>query len=1481
MLTLAILLSLPYVQTKLGAMATNSLNKKYKTNINVEQLSVTVFGNVKLKKVMIRDHHKDTLIYAKRIQTDILGYRKLLAADLLFGDISIDSLFFNLKTYKSEKKSNLNVFIERFEDKKKKSTKKFLLTAKNAYIKNSHFKISDDNKVKVVNEDFKELNISLNNFKIFGPDISAKINKMAFTEVNNLVVKDVSAQFTYTKKNILLRDMILETKNSKIDADVALRYKIEDFQDFNNKVIFDFKIKSSSIGTEDVFCFYQDIGRNKKIDLKSHIYGTLNHLDFKNLYLNDQNNLNINGEIIFDNIFGNDNQKFKLDGNFKNLSTNYDGLVALAPKVLQPKLPENLKKLGNIVIKGKAVLTKKDFNGDISISTAIGNAKTNLAIFNIDAIKKAYYKGNVVLDNFDLGKFIANKDFGKTSLKMDIDGAGFSKKNINTKANGVVSKFFYNQYSYSQLSIDGVFRSPVFEGRVKSNDPNLKMDFDGLVDIRQADTKLNFKTKIDFADLRKLNFIKDSLSIFKGDINIDVKGNNIDNLSGVAQVLNTSYQNKKNTYEFKDFLLTSTFSNNRERTITIDSKDIIEGKLVGKFKFNQLQKMAENAAGSLYANYSPNKIKKGQYLKFNFSIYNKIIEIFYPGIEVGANTIVSGNINSDLDEFKLKFDSPKISAFENYFDKVKIDIDNKNPLYNAYIEMDSIKTKQYKLSSFSLINVTAKDTLFVRSEFKGGSQAQDYYNLNLYHTIDKDNNSVVGIKKSELKFKDYLWFLNEEDASENKIVFDKKFKNFKFQNIMLTHEKQKITLVGETKGATYKDIKLDFNEVNLGKILPSLDNLKVAGNLNGSINFKQNNNVYQPTSSIKVDSLNINNIALGKLNLDIAGDNAFKKFEVNANIQSQDIETLTTTGNFAVDKANTFLDLDVRMNKFDLSILSPFGKDVVSNIRGFITGGTTISGNITKPNIDGRLYLEKAGLKIPYLNADYDFKENAIIDLSDNRFIFQNATLIDTKYKTEGKINGTIGHKNFTKWKLDLIIDSNRLLALDTKDSEDAAYFGTAFIDGRATIKGPTDGLVIAVDAKSGKGTDIKIPINNSESTSNKNFIHFLSPKEKFNLQNGIVNEQRNYNGLELRFDLNITPDAEIEVILDRSTGHGMKAKGNGTLLLEINTLGKFKMTGDYSVDKGTYNFKYKGVIDKKFDVKPNSSISWEGDPLKARLNLEAIYKLPTGANPSVLLDNPSINRKVDVEVSIAIAGNLSNPEPDFNINFPTVSSTLKSEIQTKLNDPIIRQTQALTLLGTGGFSSPEGLNQNTVYNNLFETAGDLFSGIFQNADDKVKIGLVVSTADRTPNRESNGTVGVSFNSQINERMSVNGKVGVPVGGVNQSGIVGNVEVLYRVNDDGTLNLRAFNRENDINYIGEGIGYTQGLGINYQVDFDNLTELFNKIIKKKKVTIAKKTSEDLPDSELPENVIFTDNKKKKNKELIPPKIEVVPPSKEE
>ena len=177
----------------------------------------------------------------------------------------------------------------------------------------------------------------------------------------------------------------------------------------------------------------------------------------------------------------------------------------------------------------------------------------------------------------------------------------------------------------------------------------------------------------------------------------------------------------------------------------------------------------------------------------------------------------------------------------------------------------------------------------------------------------------------------------------------------------------------------------------------------------------------------------------------------------------------------------------------------------------------------------------------------------------------------------------------------------------------------------------------------------------------------------------------------------------------------------------------------------------------------------------------------------------------------------------------------------------------------------------------MLESAGGLFTDIFQNPEDKLKLALVVATAERTPNQETNGMIGLNFSSQLNERISINGKVGVPVGGINQSAIVGNLEILYRVNVDGTMNVRVFNRENDINYIGESIGYTQGIGLNYQVDFDTFKDLVNKVFKNQKLERAKNNAIQFPDSVIPDFINFEPSKKEKEEETPKPPIEGVPP----
>ena len=1448
MLVLGIALSLPFTQIKIAKYFIQKINKDYGIHIAIDEVAVSVFGGVKLKKVLIFDHHSDTLIYANRIKTNVLDGKKLLDGDLVFGDIRLDGLVFNLKTYKNEKITNLDKFIDAFETGKQPSKKHFLMTAQKASIANGHFILTDENRIIPKDVDFTKLNASISDFKIYGPNVNTMIDKMSFLDHRGIFVKNLTSKFSYTKKKIQLENFDLLTNESTLKAQVVLHYKIEDFKDFNDKVQFDVKLQSSSIGSDDIRCFYKELGENQIFDLKALINGTLNDLSFKNLKLVGSKNTRIKGNVNFRNIFGKKNQRFYMNGKFEKFSSSYDDLVNLLPNVLGKNLPINLQKLGLFTLKGNSQITASSIDANFILATNLGLVKSNFKVKGIDYIDKASYIGKVVLDNFDMGTLLNRKDIRKMSLNIDVQGKGFSKKYLDTSIKGDVTQVDYNNYNYNNIVVNGNFKMPTYKGQVSVNDPNLSMNFDGLLDLSEKDSKYDFHIYVENADLHKLQFIKDSTSVFRGDIAVKASGNSIENLTGNVFINKTVYQNVKGTYVFDDFTIDSTFDADGVRKITMNSPDIVDGEMVGKYEFSQLKNLVTNSLGSLYTNYKPIKVKRGQFLKFDFTIYNKIIEIFYPEITIGSNTIVKGNINSDTQDFKLNFNSPQITASKNTFDNVRVKIDNKNPLYNAYVELDSIKTEYYKIRDFSLINVTTKDTLFFRSEFKGGSKGEDYFNLNLYHTINKDNNNVVGISKSEIKIKDYLWFLNEKQTPDNQLVFDKSLKNFNFDTIILSHENQEISFVGSLNEDNYKDLKLSFKDVDLNQITPTNPKFVFNGNINGTVTFKQDKVVFQPASSIKIDHLNINKTDLGDLKFDIQGDESLKKFTVISSLENENLQSFDLNGGFDIVNKDPILDLNITLNKFNLSVLNSLGGDVLSNIRGFASGNSKIEGNLKKPNINGRLYLDNAGLNIPYLNVDYGLSDNTIVDLTSEKFIFRKNTITDSKFETQGILNGIIQHTNFSDWRLDLDINSKRLMVLNTNDREGTAYYGTAFINGNATIIGPTNGLLIKVEAKSEKGTSLKIPINDAENVGENSFIHFLTPKEKYNIKKGIVENARNYKGLELEFDLDITPIADVEVILDRNSGHGMKGKGNGTLLFKINTLGKFNMWGDFQAYEGTYNFKYGGIIDKKFNVKKGGYISWEGDPMKARLNLEAVYK--TSVNPAVLLENSSFNNKVPVEVVIGVRGDLASPEPNFNFEFPTVSNVLKSEIQYKLNDKDVRQTQALYLLSSGGFLSSEGVTQSDFSRSIFETATGLLGGIIRTNDDKFNVDLNVISADRRIGKESDGRFVATISSKINERVTFNGKVGVPFGGINETAVIGDIEIQYRVNEDGTLNLRMFNRENDINYIGQGIGYTQGLGVSYEVDFDTFKDLVNKIFKNQKLERLKKSKSTNEDSNL-------------------------------
>ena len=135
------------------------------------------------------------------------------------------------------------------------------------------------------------------------------------------------------------------------------------------------------------------------------------------------------------------------------------------------------------------------------------------------------------------------------------------------------------------------------------------------------------------------------------------------------------------------------------------------------------------------------------------------------------------------------------------------------------------------------------------------------------------------------------------------------------------------------------------------------------------------------------------------------------------------------------------------------------------------------------------------------------------------------------------------------------------------------------------------------------------------------------------------------------------------------------------------------------------------------------------------------------------------------------------------------------------------------------------------ITNNLYEKASDVFSTLIGANDGKVNVGVNYLQGEENPNFDlrTEDRIGLTLSTQLSDRILINGKIGVPIDGVQETVIVSDVQIDFILNESGTLKAKVFNRENDFRYLGDEFGYTQGMGMSYQVDFNTFQELIQKI----------------------------------------------------
>ncbi|XKW97823.1 hypothetical protein R8G64_04820 [Tenacibaculum maritimum] len=551
---MVLLLSTPFVQTKLGKIVTERINKDFETNIVVKKLDLSLLGSVRLKEIQIRDHHQDTLIFVNKLTTSLLNVKKILDNKLNLGDASLSDVYFYMKTYKNEDNDNMSIFLDRFEDEESIDSldTPFILRSKNIDIDNLTFKLFDENKKDPLEFAAYNGGGSVQNFLLKGADVSMKAKEIYFTDNRGIAITNLSTDFSYTKTQMLFSKTTLETKNSKLNGDIIFDYDREDFQYFTDKVKLKATFQESSLSLKDLHKVYKELRGDDVLNFTGNIHGTLNNFSAENINLHSKKGMIVIGNMGFVNAL-NHQRGFIFDGNLKNVTANYNQLKSGLPNLLGKTLPTEFKRLGNFTLSGIMRVTPQQMDATLNIVSDIGAIVSDLKLTNIETIDDATYDGEVAFKDFDLGIFTNDPILGKISLQADVQGSGFKLDNINTSIIGVVSELVFKGYNYKNLDINGQFQNKKFDGLLNANDPNLKMNFEGLADFSSEINEFDFKAKVERIDLRKTNlFLKDSISVLKGAVTFDVNGNTLDDMVGRAIFKDIVYTNQKKVYPFKN-----------------------------------------------------------------------------------------------------------------------------------------------------------------------------------------------------------------------------------------------------------------------------------------------------------------------------------------------------------------------------------------------------------------------------------------------------------------------------------------------------------------------------------------------------------------------------------------------------------------------------------------------------------------------------------------------------------------------------------------------------------------------------------------------------------------------------------------------------------------------------------------------------------------------------------------------------------------
>jgi len=631
-------------------------------------------------------------------------------------------------------------------------------------------------------------------------------------------------------------------------------------------------------------------------------------------------------------------------------------------------------------------------------------------------------------------------------------------------------------------------------------------------------------------------------------------------------------------------------------------------------------------------------------------------------------------------------------------------------------------------------------------------------------------------------------------------------------------------------------LKVVFNNMDLSKFNFLIgNNLKLGGTLNGKADiisfFGESKGCI---ADLQGDSLSINGNRYGQLNLLTEWNQALEQFDISLVNTMNGRRRLDLLGYYK--PLTRDIDLAASFDSLHLSVIAPFTKSVVSDLSGFLFGDIRIIGENKEYSVtSNKFFIDNAGFKLLYTQVDYSVSGPVGID---NRGVHLEGLVISDSAGHTGSFDGGLTYNNLKDLYLDTRIRLNNIMGLNTSLLDNNSFYGKAYATGSASLTGPLDDIVLDINASTDANTAIHIPIA-SYGKEQASILQFISDERQFSSSYDSLRRINNIASLKtarkksMKIDLDIetTPDAELLIEIDRTTGDILKTRGSGDISISAGgPENKFDIRGNYVVNSGSFKFTLVGgILSRDFTLTPGGTISMTGDIMQSNLDMMANYRTKASLS-SLIQDTTASGTRRTVNCGIGITGILSNPQLAFSVDIPDLDPTTLGRVQSALNTEEKRMKQVLALLLSGSFvPSEQGgiVNSTTVlYSNVSEIMSNQFNNIFRQLEIPLDLGFKYQ-----PTNDGRDMFDVAVSTQLfNNRVTINGNIGNRTySTASSSTIVGDVDVSIKLNSSGKLQLNLFSHSADqySSYLDQA--QRNGAGIVYQEEFNTFKELWRKI----------------------------------------------------